>query len=197
MAITAAQVKELREKTGAGMMDCKKALAETDGEIDKAADYLREQGILKAAKKADRAANEGLIYSYIHPGDRLGVLVELNCETDFVARTEEFHDFSKDIAMHIAAANPLVVTREELSQEVVDKEKSIYRAQAEKEGKPEKFVEKIVDGRIEKFYQESCLLDQPFIKDQDKTVNDLVIDKIAKLGENISIKRFVRFRLGE
>jgi elongation factor Ts len=197
MAITAAQVKELREKTGAGMMDCKKALGETNGDIDKAADYLREQGILKAAKKADRAANEGLIYSYIHPGDRLGVLVEINCETDFVARTNEFRDFSKDIAMHIAASNPLVVKREDLSQEIVDKEKSIYKAQAEKEGKPEKFVEKIIDGRIEKFYQESCLLDQPFIKDQDKTVNDIIVDAIAKLGENISVKRFVRFRLGE
>lgn len=197
MGITAALVKELRENTGAGMMDCKKALTETSGDLDKAADYLREQGVLKAAKKADRAVREGLIFSYIHPGDKLGVLVEVNCETDFAARNEDFRELVKNIAMQIAAANPLVMSREQLSEELTEKEKNIYRTQAEKEGKPEKIIDKIVDGKLEKYYQEVCLLDQPFIKDQDKTIKDLVTEKIAIIGENISIKRFARFRLGE
>ncbi|MBD3169085.1 MAG: translation elongation factor Ts [candidate division Zixibacteria bacterium] len=197
MEISASAVKELREKTGAGMMDCKKALKETGGDMDKAADYLREQGILKAAKKADRAANEGIIYSYIHPGDKLGVLVEINCETDFVARTDDFRTMAKDIAMQIAAANPLYVIREEVDPELVEKEKSIYKAQAEKEGKPDNVVEKIVAGRLDKYFQEICLMEQPFVKDPNKTVNDLVTDKIAILGENMNIKRFARFRLGE
>jgi elongation factor Ts len=197
MNISASLVKELREKTGAGMMDCKKALTETDGDLEKAADYLREQGILKAAKKADRVANEGLIYSYIHPGDKLGVLLEINCETDFAARNEEFRNLAKDIAMQIAAANPLVVGREELSPEMVEKEKKIYRAQAEAEGKPAQVIDKIVNGRIEKYYQEVCLLDQPFIKDQDKIVKDVIAERIAIIGENIQVKRFARFRLGE
>lgn len=197
MNISASLVKELREKTGAGMMDCKKALTETGGDLEKAADYLREQGILKAAKKADRVANEGLIYSYIHPGDKLGVLLEINCETDFAARNEEFRNLAKDIAMQIAAANPLVVGREELSPEMVEKEKKIYRAQAEAEGKPAQVIDKIVNGRIEKYYQEVCLLDQPFIKDQDKIVKDVIAERIAIIGENIQVKRFARFRLGE
>ncbi len=197
MEITAAMVKELREKTGAGMMDCKKALTETGGDMEKAASYLREQGILKAAKKADRAVNEGIVYAYIHPGDKLGVLVEVNCETDFVARNDDFRNFVKDVAMQIAAANPLVIDRETLDPEKIEEEKRIYRTQAINDGKPEKIIDKIVDGKLEKYYQEVCLLDQPFIKDPDRTIKDLLTEKIAIIGENISIKRFARFRLGE
>ena len=197
MDITASMVKDLREKTGAGMMDCKKALTETKGDMDKAITKLRELGLAKAAKKAGREANEGIIHAYIHPGDKLGVLVEVNCETDFVARTDDFKALCKDIAMQIAAANPLVVRREELDQEKINAEREIYKAQALKEGKPEKIVEKIVDGRLEKYYQEVVLMEQAFIKDQDKTVNDILTEAIAKMGENMSIKRFVRFRLGE
>jgi len=195
--ITAQMVKELREKTGAGMMDCKKALTETGGDFDKAVDYLREKGISKAAGKAGRATKEGLIASYIHPGSKLGVLVEVNCETDFVARTDDFQNFVKDIAMHIAASNPLAVDREEIDPELIEKERSIYRQQAINEGKPEKIIDKIVDGKIEKYYSEIVLLEQPFVKDNDKTVKDIVTETIAKLGENMSIRRFVRFRLGE
>jgi elongation factor Ts len=197
MDISANQVKELREMTGAGMMDCKKALIESDGDTEKAVAVLRKQGLSKAAKKADRTANEGIIYSYIHPGSKLGVLVEINCETDFVARTEDFQNFAKDIAMQIAAASPLVVERGQLDPDQVEKEKEIYKTQALDEGKPEKVVEKIVDGRLEKYYQEVVLLDQPFIKDQDLFVKDLLTNAVGKMGENIIIKRFARYRLGE
>lgn len=195
--ITAQMVKELREKTGAGMMDCKKALAENGGDVEKAIKSLREQGIATAAKKASRETREGLVYSYIHPGDKLGVLVEINCETDFVARNDDFRTFAKNIAMQIAAADPRVISREELSQAVIDAEKEIYRNQARLEGKPEKIMDKIIEGKIEKFYSEACLLEQPFIKDNDRTVADIVTDIISRIGENIKVRRFVRFRLGE
>jgi len=197
MEITAKMVKELREKTGAGMMDCKKALAETDGDSEKAVHYLREKGIAKAAGKAGRSTKEGIIASYIHAGSKLGVMVEINCETDFVARTEDFQGFAKDIAMQVAASNPLAVDREELDQAKIEEEKEIYRQQAVNEGKPEKIIDKIVDGKLEKYYSEVCLLEQPFVKDGDKTIQDLVNETIAKLGENIGIKRFTRFQLGE
>jgi len=197
MEITAQMVKELREKTGAGMMDCKKALAETEGDFSRAVDYLREKGIAKAASKAGRTTKEGIVYSYIHPGDKLGVLIEISCETDFVARTDDFKAFAKDVAMQVAAAAPLAVQREDLDTAVIDKEKEIYRQQAINEGKPEKILDRIVDGKIDKFYSEACLLEQPFIKDNDKTVSDVLKDTIATLGENMSIKRFARFRLGE
>jgi elongation factor Ts len=197
MEITAAMVKELREKTGVGMMDCKKALQEADGDMDKAITRLREQGLAKAAKKAGRQANEGTISAYIHPGDKLGVLLEVNCETDFVARTEDFKQLCKDIAMQVAATNPLVVKREELEETQINTEREIYHSQALKEGKPEKIVDKIVDGKIEKYYQEVVLLEQAFIKNQDKSVQDILTEAIAKLGENITVKRFARFRLGE
>ena len=197
MTISAQAVKELREKTGAGMMDCKKALAETDGDGEKAIAYLREKGIAKAAGKAGRATKEGVIFPYIHPGDKLGVLVEINCETDFVARTDDFRAFAKDIAMHIAASDPTSVRREDVDPKLVESEKQIYRTQAINEGKPEKILDRIVDGKIEKFYAETCLLEQPFVKDPEKTVSELVQEIIAKLGENMGIKRFIRFRLGE
>jgi elongation factor Ts len=197
MEISAQQVKELRDTTGAGMMDCKKALLESGGDMEKAVAFLRKQGLSKAAKKADRTANEGIIYSYIHPGNKLGVLVEINCETDFVARTEDFQNFAKDIAMQVAAASPLVVERGQLDPDLVEKEKEIYKTQALNDGKPEKVVDKIVDGRLEKYYQEVVLLDQPFIKDQDLFVKDLLTNAIGKMGENIKIKRFARYRLGE
>ncbi len=197
MDVTAALVKELREKTAAGMMDCKKALVETDGDIEKAISRLREKGITKAAKKAGRSTKEGLIVSYIHPGDKLGAMVEINCETDFVARTDEFREMAKNIAMQVAATNPVTVRREGVPQELIDKEKGIYRTQALNEGKPEKIVDRIVKGRLEKFYAESCLLEQTFIKDQDRTVNDIINETIAQLGENMTIRRFVRFRIGE
>ncbi len=195
--ISAKMVKDLRERTGAGMMDCKKALTESGGDFDKAIQHLREQGVSSAAKKAGRTTSEGIIYSYIHPGDKLGVLVEINCETDFVARTDDFRNFAKDIAMQVAAADPRVVGREELAAEVIAAEREIYHNQAKLEGKPEKILDKIVDGRLEKFYSEACLLEQPFVKDTDRTVNDLITAAIAKIGENIKIRRFVRFRLGE
>lgn len=197
MAITAAQVKELRDITGAGMMDCKKALSETDGDIEKAIEYLRKKGLQKVEKKAGRQTSEGIIQSYIHPGSRLGVLVEINCETDFVARTEEFQNFAKDIAMHIAASKPLAIEREQISQELIDKELEIYRAQMREQGKPEQIIEKIVTGKIDKYYQEVCLMEQNFVKDPDKTVKELLNEKISKLGENMSIRRFVRYQLGE
>jgi len=197
MEISAKMVKELREKTGAGMMDCKKALTETKGDFEKAIDFLREKGIAKAASKAGRATKEGIIASYIHAGSKLGVLVEINCETDFVARTDDFQSFAKDIAMQVAAANPLAVKREEIDTNLVEKEREIYRQQALNEGKPEKIVDKIVDGKLEKYYSEVCLLEQPFVKDGDKSIKDVVTDTIAKLGENIEISRFVRFQLGE
>lgn len=196
-SISAELVKELREKTGAGMMDCKRALEKTDGDMQKAVDYLREQGIAKAAKRADRVAKEGIIYSYIHPGSKLGVLVEVNCETDFVARTEDFKQLAKDIAMQIAATNPLEVNKTDLKEEIIQHEKEIYRTQARNEGKPEKVIDKIVEGKLEKYFQEVCLMEQPYVKDQDRTVKDRISEAIAKIGENITVKRFVRFRLGE
>jgi elongation factor Ts len=197
MEINANMVKELRERSGAGMMDCKRALEHTQGDIEKAIVYLREQGILQATKKASRVVKDGIVYSYIHPGNKLGVLLEVNCETDFVARTEDFMSLAKDVAMQIAATNPLVIKREDLNLEVLEQEKNIYRTQALNEGKPEKIVDKIVEGKVEKYFQEVCLLEQTFIKDQNHTVQDRVNESIAKLGENITVKRFVRFRLGE
>ncbi len=197
MEIAAKTVKELRDMTGAGMMDCKKALMESNGDVEKAVNILRQQGLSKAAKKADRTANEGLIYSYIHPGSKLGVLLEINCETDFVARTDDYQILAKDIAMQIAAANPLVIERGQLDPSLIEKEKEIYRTQALNEGKPEKLIDKITEGRLSKYYQEVVLLEQPFVKDEDTAVKDLLSNTIAKLGENIVIRRFVRFRMGE
>ena len=195
--ITAALVKELRERTGAGMMDCKKALAATEGDMDKAIDFLREKGLAAAAKKAGRIAAEGLVESYIHGGGRIGVLVEVNCETDFVAKTDAFKSLVKDIAMHIAAANPSYLRREEVPAAELEHEKMVLSEQARNEGKPEKIIEKMVSGRIEKYYKEVCLLEQPFVKDPDKTISDLITESIAKIGENISIRRFTRYQLGE
>ncbi|MCT4595614.1 MAG: translation elongation factor Ts [Anaeromicrobium sp.] len=196
MAITAAMIKELRVSTGAGMMDCKKTLIEAEGNMDKAIELLREKGLAKAAKKSGRLASEGIVESYIH-GGRIGVLVEVNSETDFVAKNDEFKQFVKDVAMQIAAANPQYISREEVSQAEIEKEKEILRNQALNEGKPEKIVDKMVEGRIEKHYKEICLLEQPFIKDPDVTVGDLLTAKIAKIGENLSIRRFARFEVGE
>ena len=197
MAITAAMVKELREMTGAGMMDCKKALTATEGDMDKAIDFLREKGLAAAAKKAGRIAAEGLVESYIHGGGRIGVLVEVNCETDFVAKTDAFKSLVKDIAMHIAAANPSYLRREEVPAAELEHEKMVLSEQARNEGKPEKIIEKMVTGRIEKYYKEVCLLEQPFVKDPDKTISDLITESIAKIGENIAIRRFTRYQLGE
>ena len=197
MEITAAVVKELRDKTGAGMMDCKKALSETSGDLDKAIDYLRQKGLAAAAKKADRAAADGAVGAYVHPGGKIGVLVEINCETDFVARTTEFQALLKDIAMQVAAANPRYVRREEVSAEEFEKEKSIYRQQALETGKPEKVVDKIVEGKLERFYSEVCLLEQSFIKDPDKKVADIMNEAVARLRENIQVRRFARYHLGE
>ena len=197
MSITASLVNELRIKTGAGMMDCKKALEQTGGDIEKAIDYLRKRGVQQAEKKVGRSANQGIIQSYIHPGSRLGVLVEVNCETDFVARTPDFQEFAKDVAMQIAAANPLVVDRSELDQEKINKELEIYRDQAREQGKPEAILDKIAQGKLEKYYQEVCLLEQSFVKDPNKTIRDLLNEKISKLGENMILRRFVRFQLGE
>lgn len=197
MSISASMVKELRDRTGAGMMDCKKALAETGGDLEKAVIYLREKGLAAAAKKAGRIAAEGLIESYIHGVGKIGVLVEVNCETDFVAKTDEFKSLARDIAMQIAAAKPEFVRREEVPAEALNKEREILRAQALNEGKPEKIVDKMVTGRIEKYYKEVCLLEQPFIKDTNLTVQQLLTEKIAKIGENISVRRFVRYELGE
>ncbi len=194
--ITAAMVKELREKSGAGMMDCKRALQEADGDFDKAMENLRKKGIAKAAKRAGREANEGVIASYIHQGSRLGVLVEVNCETDFVANTEDFKNFCKNVAMHIAASNPVAITREEVDPALINKEKEIYREQALASGKPEHIVEKIIEGRIDKFFQEICLLEQPYVRDPDKTIKDLLTETISKVGENVNIKRFARFQIG-
>lgn len=197
MEITATVVKELREKTGAGMMDCKKALAETGGDLQQAIDYLRQKGLAAAAKKADRTAADGAVGAYVHPGGKIGVLVEINCETDFVARTTEFQSLLKDIAMQVAAANPRCVRREEVSADEFEKEQMIYRQQALESGKPEKVVEKIVEGKIDRFYSEVCLLEQAFIKDPDKKVQDVVNEAVARLGENIQVRRFARYLLGE
>ncbi|NMC42592.1 MAG: translation elongation factor Ts [candidate division Zixibacteria bacterium] len=195
--ITAKMVKDLREQTGAGMMDCKKALSESGGDFEKAIKHLREQGVASAAKKAGRTTSEGIIYSYIHPGDKLGVLVEINCETDFVARTDDFRNFAKDVAMQVAAADPKVVSREEVSAAMIEAEREVYRNQAKLEGKPDKIIEKIVDGKMEKYFSEACLLEQPFVKDNDLTITDVLTQTVAKIGENIKIRRFVRFRLGD
>lgn len=190
-------VKELRERTGAGMMDCKKALVETKGDLEKAITFLREKGLASAAKKAGRAANDGRVHSYIHGTGKVGVLVEVNCETDFVARTDDFVTLVNDVAMHIAAANPRYLTKEAVPAEDVEKEKAILRAQAEGSNKPAAVIEKMVEGRLSKFFEEMCLLQQKFVKDPDKTIEALVKESIAKMGENISIKRFARFQLGE
>ncbi len=195
--ISASLVKELRERTGAGMMDCKRALSEVNGDMEKAVELLREKGLAAAAKKAGRIAAEGIVDSYIHGDGRIGVLVEVNCETDFVAKTDEFKSFVRDMAMQIAASSPLYVKREEVPKADIEKEREIIKAQALNEGKPEKVIDKIVDGRLEKFFKEVCLLEQPFIKDTDKSVKDVLTEKIATIGENINIRRFVRFERGE
>ena len=195
--ISASAVKELREMSGAGMMDCKKALTEASGDIEKAIDILRKTGIAKARIKSGRSAKEGIILPYIHPGAKLGVLIEINCETDFVANTDDFKNLSKDIAMHIAASAPISVTREEIPQRTLEREKEIYADQARESGKPENIIEKMTEGRLNKFYQENVLLEQTFVKDPDKTVLDLITETVAKLGENILISRFSRFQLGE
>ncbi len=197
MAVGASEVKELRNRTGAGIMDCKSALTEAGGDIDKAIEILRTKGLAKAAKKAGRIVSEGLVGSYIHAGGKIGVLVEVNCETDFVAKTDDFKQFVKDVAMHIAASAPLYVRREEVPEEIKEREKKIYETQAKEAGKPEKIIEKIVSGKLDKYLSEICLLEQPFIKDPDKTIQDLLQETIAKLGENISIRRFVRYQLCE
>ncbi len=197
MEINAVQVKELRTQTGAGIMDCKEALGATNGNLEEAADYLRKKGMLKAAKKAERKTGEGIVASYVHAGSKLAVLVEIMCETDFVARTDEFQAFAKDVAMHIAAQNPRVVSREDLPADILDKEREMFRAEALESGKPEKVIDKIVDGRIDKFYSQACLLEQPFVKDGDLTVEDFVKQTIGQLGENMRIGRFVRMKLGE
>ena len=197
MNISASMIKELRERTSAGLNDCKKALTETNGDMEKAADYLREKGLAAAAKKAGRIASEGIVEAYIHGGGRIGVLVEVNCETDFVARNDVFHSFVKDVAMHIAATNPLYVSKEDVPAEDIEKEKAVLRAQALNEGKPEKIVDKMVEGRISKFYENYCLLEQPFVKDPEKTVGDILNGLIATIGEKITVRRFVRYEKGE
>ena len=197
MIIDASIVKDLRGRTGAGIMDCKEALLDSDGNVENAVDFLRKKGITKAEKKAGREADQGVVLSYIHPGNRIGVLVEVNCETDFVAKTDRFQTFVKDVAMQIAATNPLSVTRDGIDSVVVDKEKEIFTEQAKLSGKPDNVLEKIIEGRIEKFYQEICLLEQSFIKDSDKSVKDILMETIATLGENISIARFSRFEVGD
>jgi elongation factor Ts len=196
MKVPAALVKQLRLQTGAGMMDCKKALEESEGDLTKAAEYLRVKGIAKAKKKSERATAEGFIVSYVHPGNRLGVLLEVNCETDFVARTEEFQSFAKNIAMQVAATAPLAVQREDLPKEVIEKERELFASQAREERKPEHMIDKIVEGRMEKFFSEACLLEQVYIRDNDVKVVNLLDDLISKLGENIRISRFERFQLG-
>jgi len=195
--VTAAMIKELREATGAGLMDCKKALKEVDGDLDKATEFLRKKGLAKAAKKAGRAATEGVVHSYIHANRRIGVLVEINCETDFVAKTDGFVEFANDIAMQIAAMNPDCVRREEMDTSTVDKEREILKEKALAEGKPEKIVDKIVDGQINKFYSERVLMEQAFVKENKKSIEQLQQELVAKLGENIQIRRFSRFELGE
>jgi len=197
MAINTEQIRSLRESTGAGMMDCKKALEETNGNTEKAVDYLRKKGAAVAAKRADRAAEQGVVEAYIHSGGRVGTLVEINCESDFVARTEEFRALARDIAMQVTAMNPMVVSREQLDQSILERELDIYRTQARNEGKPEPLVEKIAQGRLEKFFQEVCLIEQTFIKDSGRTIRDLVNEAMAKTGERVSIRRFQRYYLGE
>ena len=197
MQVTPQLVKELRERTGAGMMDCKRALVDTEGDVEKAIDLLRKQGMATAAKKAGRVAAEGIVGSYIHAGGRIGVLLEVNCETDFVARTDDFQALVKDLAMHIAAADPRVVSRDEVTDDILESERAIYREQAIESGKPENVVDRIVEGKIEKFYSESVLMEQAFIKNPDVTVEEMVTAVVAKLGENIQVRRFARFKVGE
>ena len=197
MEISASQVKELREKTGVGVMDCKKALKESESDIDQAIDYLRKKGIATAKERGGRVTSEGQVRSYIHAGAKIGVLVEVNCETDFTAKTEVFSDFVMNIAMHIAAASPISIDREGIPPDICNKEREIYTTQAKESGKPEKIIEKIVEGKLEKFYSEACLLAQPYVKNPDITIQDLLNEMMAKTGENIVIRRFVRFRLGE
>jgi elongation factor Ts len=197
MQVTAQMVKELRERTGAGMMDCKSALTETQGDMEKAVDLLRKKGLAAAAKKAGRVAAEGAVASYIHAGGKIGVLVEVNSETDFVAKTDEFQQLVRDIAMHIAAAEPRFVRREEVTEDVLERERAIYAEQAAASGKPANVVEKIVSGKMEKFYAETCLLEQPFVKNPDQTVGQLVTEAVAKIGENLQVRRFTRYKLGE
>ena len=197
MSIDAKIVKELRDKTGAGMMDCKRALVETDGDLVKAVEALRKAGVTKAEKKGVRSAQEGLVYSYIHHGGRLGVLVEVNCETDFVAKTDGFNELVHNLAIQIAATNPVSVSREQVPEELVKSEQDIYTEQAKKSKKPDKMIEKIVTGKMDKYFQDICLLEQPFIKDPDKIVKDLITESIATLGENISVGRFIRYAVGE
>ena len=197
MEISIESVKDLRQRTGAGVIDCKTALQEAKGNMEAAIDYLRRKGLATAAKKAGRIATDGLVSSYIHAGGKMGVLVEINCETDFVAKTEDFQAFVKNIAMHIAAANPQYIRREEIPEEVLERERTIYRTQALEAGKPQKVIDKIVEGKIERFYSEVCLLEQTYVKDADLTIKELLDAIIAKIGENISIRRFARFQLGE
>ncbi|MEO8277502.1 MAG: translation elongation factor Ts [Thermoanaerobaculia bacterium] len=197
MQITAQMVKELRERTGAGMMDCKNALSETGGDFEQAVDALRKKGLAAAAKRSGRVAAEGAVGSYIHAGGKIGVLLEINCETDFVARTDEFQELVRDVAMHIAAAEPRYVERAEVTSDILDRERAIYREQALESGKPANLVDKIVEGKMEKFYAEAVLLEQPFVKDTDTTVGQLITAKVAKIGEHIKVRRFVRFKLGE
>ena len=197
MVVSAEQVKKLRESTGAGMMECKTALEEAGGDLDRAVVILRKKGMAAAVKKADRLASEGIVYSYLHPGGRVGVLVELNCETDFVAKTPEFSDLAKDLAMHIAAMDPKYVRREEILEEVLNQEKEIYREKAQATGKPANVIEKIVDGQLNKFYSEVCVYDQPFVKDDNLTVGQLITEKVAQMKEHISLRRFSRFKVGE
>jgi len=197
MAVTAAQINELRKSTGAGMLDCKKALEETEGDFEKAVDFLRKKGLAAAAKKAGRVATEGAVGTYIHAGGKIGVMVEINCETDFVAKTDNFQTFMKDIAMHIAAASPQFVRREEVPVDVLEREKEIYRAKARETGKPENIIEKIIEGQINKFYADICLLEQAYVKDPDKTILQYLNETISKIGENMSIRRFTKYVLGE
>jgi len=197
VAINAEMVKQLREKTGAGIMDCKDALANCDGEIDKAIGFLRKKGIATASKRSGRATTEGHIQAYIHMGGKLGTLVEINCETDFVAKNDDFKEFAKNIAMHIAAANPVGITPEDVPEDIINREKEIYHAQALSTGKPEKIIEKIVEGKLDKFFKENCLMNQEYVRDPDITIADLMNTLIGKIGENIKIKRFVRFQIGE
>jgi elongation factor Ts len=197
MEISVELVKDLRQRTGAGVVDCKKALQEAKGNMDAAIDYLRKKGLATAAKKAGRIATDGLVSSYIHAGGKMGVLVEINCETDFVAKTEDFQSFVKNIAMHIAATNPQYIRREEVPEEVLEKERDIYRTQALDAGKPQKVIDKIVEGKMERFYSEVCLLEQTYVRDSDLTIKELLDTLIAKIGENITIRRFTRFQLGE
>jgi elongation factor Ts len=197
MVVSAEQVKKLRESSGAGMMECKTALEEAGGDLDRAVVILRKKGMAAAVKKADRLASEGIVYSYLHPGGRVGVLVELNCETDFVAKTSEFSDLAKDLAMHIAAMDPKYVRRDEIPEEVLNQEKEIYREKAQATGKPANVIEKIVDGQLNKFYSEVCVYDQPFVKDDNLTVGQLITEKVAQMKEHISLRRFSRFKVGE